>query len=462
MPGSQADIVQHPSAAALLKFYRAYYRPERAVLTVVGDIDPGQLEAQIAAGFSDWTGVAESGRLPVFKVPQGRGLETRIHVEAAAQPRVVLTWIQPPLSHPINRAGWRRQNIESVAWQIVNRRLAALAASAEHPFVNAGAGEREQRNAARLIQLSAACHDGDWRKALEALVRSRQALLQGRVSQAEIDSAVAAQKAARQREDMSAGTRTTPALANMLSSDAEADEITVAPSQARAVGDEDQTGLAPAIIAPTLKDMIGAGDPLIFVSATHPVEGGDAAVRDAYRAAVQISQPLAAAAAPAQWSYTDFGPPGRMVETGGAPDLGVSSFRFGNNVRLLVRPSKARENQVQVSVKIGDGRAGLARDGAATGWLFGGLLPGGLGALSTTDMVTALSGKSYRIGFGLGDGAFSFSGETTPGDLETQLQVMAAYIKDAGYRAEAFEQFRQQLLRQLRVADATPQGAMAL
>ncbi len=460
MPGSEATIIQHPAPSALVKFYHAYYRPERAVLTVVGDVDPDQIAAQISARFAGWTAIGDAGSDPIFKVPLDRGLQARSHVEDGAPTRLTLAWIQPPLAHPVNRGGWKRLTIDNLAFQIINRRLAAMAMSAEHPFVGAQAGEQDARGVAVLFHLSAGFDGEDWRKALEALVQVRQSLLRGDVSQAEIDSVAAAQIAARQRGELSADTRTSSGLAGTLSADADTMDIAISPAQVRAFGDEDLTGLTPELVGAALKDMFGAGDPLIFVSAHRAVD--EAAVLGAYRAADKDTKPLSAAAAPVKWPYTDFGPAGRVVETGGAPEIGVTSMRFSNNVHLLVRPSKARVNQVQVTIKIGDGRAGLPKDRAVAGWLFGGLVPGGLGALSPAEIVTALSGKSYRVGFGVGDGTFAFSGETTPGDLQTQLQIFAAYIKDAGFRPGGFEQFRQLSLSRLHDAAATPGGIMGL
>jgi len=151
-----------------------------------------------------------------------------------------------------------------------------------------------------------------------------------------------------------------------------------------------------------------------------------------------------------------------VVKSQNAADIGVTVLRFANNVRLLVRPSHTRVNQVLVSVRLGNGRLGLAKNSAVPNWLFGGLMPAGLGALSSTQIVTALSGKSYGFGFGVGDNAFGFGGQTTPEDLQTQLQVIAAYIKDPGFRPAGFEQFRQQSINRLKSADATPSGVMGL
>ena len=462
-PGGEGDIVEHPSSADLLRFYRAWYRPDRAILTVVGNIDPDALERDIAARFTDWSGDGPAGAKPVFHIPFGRGLEARLYAEEGAPNRITLSWVRPPIAHPLDRAAWKRVHIRGVAVQIINRRLAAMASSAGHPFVNAGAGEQQAFRAANISTLSARFESGDWKKALDALAQIRLALLKSSVSQAEIDSVVMAQKAAAQRQEAAADTRTTSGLASSLAGTTALGEIPVNPAQARAALDADLAGLTPETIAPALKDMFD-GDPLIFVSSRTALTATESTVLEAYRAVVDAAQSLASPA-PGQmaaWPYTDFGAAGEVVESKSIADIGVTSIRFANHVRLLVRPSKLRLNQVLVTVRFGDGRLGLPKDRAILNWLPGGATAGGLGALSASQIVTALSGKSYGLGLILGDGAFSLSGGTNNQDLPAQLQLFAAFIKDPGFRPEAFEQFRQQSIGRLRSADATPQGVMGL
>jgi zinc protease len=459
-PGAEPSIIEHPAAPALLNYYRIWYRPDRAVLTVVGDVDPDRLASRIAARFADWKGAGHGGSDPVFKIGTDRGLEARIHTETGAPARLVMTWVKPALAHPVDRAGWTRLHLHGVALQIANRRLSALAADGEHPFTGAWAGQRDARRAAMLYSLAVNLGD-DWRKSLTFLAEARQSLLNTPITQAEIDSVVTAQKAAAKRAEAAADTRTTSGLASIMAANAIQGDVWVSPAQLRAALDQDLAGVTPQAVGAALKTMF-AGDPLIFVSSREAVEGGEAAVVDAWRTAGTGTPHAASAAISVTWPYTDFGPPGRVVESASAPDIGVTVLRFANNVRLLVRPSHKRANQVLVSVRLGNGRLGLSKNSAVPNWLFGGLMPGGLGALSSTQMVTALSGKSYGFGFGVGDNAFGFGGQTTPQDLQTQLQVMAAYIKDPGFRSAGFEQYRQQSINRLRTADATPSGAMGL
>ena len=51
-------------------------------------------------------------------------------------------------------------------------------------------------------------------------------------------------------------------------------------------------------------------------------------------------------------------------------------------------------------------------------------------------------------------------GETTPRDLPLQLDLLAAYVTDPGFRPEALERYRAQLARALRPACAAPDGAL--
>ena len=63
-PIGRDDVIESATPAQLRAFYDAYYRPERAVLVVVGDIDPTAIEAKIKAMFSDWAGRGAAGQGP--------------------------------------------------------------------------------------------------------------------------------------------------------------------------------------------------------------------------------------------------------------------------------------------------------------------------------------------------------------------------------------------------------------
>jgi len=114
---------------------------------------------------------------------------------------------------------------------------------------------------------------------------------------------------------------------------------------------------------------------------------------------------------------------------------------------------------VLVSVDVGGGRLDLPADRPVPAeWAAPALIAGGFGKLSYEDSQRALAGKLYSASFAIANDAFQFKGATRPEDLGVQLQVLAAYLADPGYRPEAFERVRSALLAELPQLEATPDG----
>lgn len=462
MPGGDPAIVAAAPIQRIRDFYNAFYRPERAVLVVVGDIDPDKVEALIRGQFGGWQDAGAAGADPKIAVPLSRGQETRLYTETGAPSAISLVWPQALDPKPTDRAHWKSFHIQSVALAILNRRLQQLAASPERPFQGARAARGEAERAAELVSLSIGYEPGNWRRALDAAEQVRLGVSRAGVSQAEVDHVLVEQHAAYANASLAADTRPTSALANELVGKAGDGDIFTNPAQDMAASDEDLKGLTADAVTASLRAMFAGSGPLIFVSASQPIEGGEAAIKAAFLDSEKAAAaaPFSPAVAQTPWPYADFGPAGAVADKRQVSDLGVTFVRFANGVRLAVRPSKLRANQVLVSVKVGNGRLDLPRDQISAAWLAGALVQGGLKAMSYTDMQQALSGKSWRAGFGVGEDGLVFSGGTTPGDIDTQLQVMAAYMREPGFRPEAFEQFKSASVTRRRQADAVPGGIL--
>ncbi len=86
----------------------------------------------------------------------------------------------------------------------------------------------------------------------------------------------------------------------------------------------------------------------------------------------------------------------------------------------------------------------------------GAYVSGGLEALSYLDMRRSLEGKVANIGFGIDDDAFALSGGTRPADLDTELQLIAAYISSPGWRQEPYRQSLSSLADNLSKLDTSP------
>jgi zinc protease len=125
-------------------------------------------------------------------------------------------------------------------------------------------------------------------------------------------------------------------------------------------------------------------------------------------------------------------------------------------------PTKFKTDEIQVMARIGHGRLDLPSDHPTPLWAAASGFPeGGLDRLDTQDIDQVLRSKILGRGFGVGDDAFVLSGSTRPEDLDSQLQLLAAYVAHPGWRPEGFERmqtFAPTLLDQLR---ATPNGVLS-
>jgi zinc protease len=109
-----------------------------------------------------------------------------------------------------------------------------------------------------------------------------------------------------------------------------------------------------------------------------------------------------------------------------------------------------------VHAEVGHGRLDLPNDRALPIWAAPALPLSGLKAISYDDIQKAFAAKVVSIDFAIQDAAFKFEGATQPRDLQTQLQLLTAYVSDPAYRPDVFKRVQQAYLNMLPQLQATP------
>ena len=193
---------------------------------------------------------------------------------------------------------------------------------------------------------------------------------------------------------------------------------------------------------------------MLFLSSTTPVEGGETTLASVYREATTAT--LADGTPPdlAPWPYTNFGTPGTVAETRKIEDLDVTFIRFANGVRLTVKPTKFRADQILIGINLAGGELAMPKDRQVIN--IGAYLGGGLEAMPFIDIRRTLPGKIYGVSFDLSDDAFSLAGATRPADLDIQMQVLTAFMTKPGWRPDYFQQGLSSLSDGLAKLDINP------
>jgi len=238
-------------------------------------------------------------------------------------------------------------------------------------------------------------------------------------------------------------------------------DVPTNPAQNLAAFRKDTTGLTATEVTAALRGVFAGAGPLLFVTGPKPVEGGEAGLTAALAAAE--SAPIKAAVAEARiaWPYASFGTAGKVVSRTQVADLGITTVTFANGVELSVKPTRYAADQVMVGVTIGHGLEGVAKTERPMNWALLAFTFGGLKDIGFEDMGHTLAGKTYAPAvLILGEDRSLMAGVTKPEDLDTQMQVLAAYLTAPGWRPEAFERIRASYVAQLPQLEVTPQGVM--
>jgi zinc protease len=441
-PIGLVPVIQNAKVGQIADLYHKYYRPERATLVVVGDIDPAAMEAKIKARFGDWQGKGEPGADPDLGKVTSHGPDFRLAVEPGAPTGLELSWVTPPDLAPDTEAKRKREIIEQVGLAVLNRRLATLAREDNPPFISAAAFRGNQLKAEQVTGVLLYAQLDRWKQAITAAETEARRIVQFGVRPDELARELAESESTLKLAADGAATRRTPVLAEEIAGSLEEDDVQTAPADDLALFRADTKGLTAADVSAALKETFGGAGPLVFMSAPTTPDGGVKAVRTAYEAA--HAQAVTAPEAPKQvdWPYTSFGPVGKVADRKDVSDLDAVFVRFDNGVRLTVKSTKLRQDQVLVSVRFGQGLEDMPSDRQTITWAGGAFAEGGLRQITADDAERALTGQVYDVGFGAEPDAFVLEGRTRTSDAPTQLQVLAAYVSDPGWRPEAFRRLK--------------------
>jgi len=461
LPIGKTEVLKTAPAQRLRDFYQAWYRPENAVIVAVGDFDVDAMEAKIKTRFGDWKGQGQPGVKSDLGPVAKRGLTAKVLVEPGAQTSVQLAWILPPDLELETRAKDKEELTKALGFAVLNRRLQVLTRSDDPPFIVAMAVQNDQEHAADITTLAATVRPGSWSQALTALEQEQRRVVQHGVRQDELDREIASMRAGFVAAAAGEATQRTTALANAIVGTLGDVEIVTSPSQNLAVFDEATKGLTADKVSALLKAQFVGSGPLIVIPTPTAIEGGEKAVTDAYAASAKT--PVAAPAAPGvtNWPYSTFGATGAVAEQKDVTDLDTVFVRFANGVRLTIKPTKFRDDQILVKARVGHGVLGLPTASQSPMWAGSAFIEGGLKQISTQDMERVLNGKVWNANLGLEDDAFSLSGRTRPEDLDTELQVLAAYVTEGGWRPEAFNRIKTYYGTIHDQLESTPGGVMS-
>ncbi len=391
----------------------------------------------------------------------GDGGRTAIYLDPALSERIIASRHGRYLEEPDSMAQRRENLLREIGYDIINRRLQSLTRRPNAPFRAANLGTGEVFRAGRTTSLTVDTIDGKWQRGLTAAALEYRRALEYGFTKTEVAEQVAIIRTAHRNAVGASATRSNAALVHAALTLVRDDEVPATPQSSLARLEAFVPQITPdAVRAALTREAVPLDNPLLRFSGRNDPVGGVEAIRAAWDAAMKDKIAPTHGGTAANFAYSSFGQPGTLVSDVREAALGIRQVRFANGVRLNLKQTTLEQDRVlvQVSVDGGDMLATSANPLATE--MVSTLAAGGLGKHSQDELQTILAGRTVGMDLSSTPETFTALAQTTPGDVELQLQLMAAYITDPGYRPEGEALYRQTINNFFAQKDATPVSAL--
>ncbi len=461
LPIGTAESIQNADAAKLTALWQRLYRPQDVALIVVGDFDAAKVEAAIKAHFADWRAPAAVAQPDPGPFDFALAGKTDVYLDPALPERVTVSRTGPYQDEPDTVANRQQQLLRLIGYGIVNRRLQRLAREGDPPFRAARLGTGDVFKAGRTTSLVVDAGDGEWRRALATAEREYRRALEFGFTPAEVAEQVANLRTAQENAAAGAATRNNATFVALALSLLHDERIPTTPESSLERFNDVAPAITPeAVLAALEHELVPLDNPMIRFEGRTAPQGGAEALRAAWNAG--MAEPLAKLGdvAFADFSYTDFGPAGKVVSDKAEPLLGIREIVFANGLKLNLKPTELQNDRISLSLAIDGGQMLDTKEHPLATAMVSVLPIGGLGKHSYDELQSILAGRSVSFAIGDGERTFRMGATTTPRDLELQLELLAAAISDPGYRPQGEAQYRRNIENFFARLDATPEAAL--
>lgn len=468
LPIGTVDVIKETDRARLKTFYDGWYRPEQMVLIMVGDFSVAMAEGLVEEQFSGFTARAPLPDAPETGTVEHEGLKAFYHHEPGqAGTTVGIEVLRPYHPVPDSLSLRRRKMVQDLADQIVQNRLDSRLKSTSAPYTSAVVGSGVYLNRIRYAEVSADSGADHWRQTLAVLEQElRRARLFG-FTDAELTRV---KKEWRKRLDNAvkeAPTRNSTTLARQIIRDLAADRVIQSPEQK-------QRNLAPMIDSVDLEQVHQAfqenwpeSHRLVTVTGNADLtrkssKTPEERIQDAFLDAAEAVVHRPASEKVASFPYLpEPESAGTITSRQVVKDLGITRIAFDNGIRLNLKRTDFKTNEVLATLIFGHGQSaepaalpGLSLLAEST------VNESGLGAMDTDELERALAGGSTTVDFKIAEAHFGFSIESVSGEVELMFQLLRAHLIDPGFREDALVLVRERLRQDYQSYTRSVEGVM--
>ncbi len=450
LPIGTPEILKSFPRQRLVDFYRKWYRPDLMAVAVVGDVDPGDALKLLEQHFA--TIPAASGTAPTVdrSVPTPKDTTYLVSTDPEAQQWTITVAYKRAVELQKTVGDYRKGLVDQLATQMLNLRLADVARRPKAPILAGEAGNDGIVRLLTLFDVGAAVPEGGLANGFETLVTETRRMQQFGFSADELTRAKAALLATFERAVKERETSESPSYANeYVRAFLESEPIPGIQFEHQ-IASTFVPGITVQEVGEAANKLVGSGSRVVLAVAPEK--------KDAPVPTEQALQQVAAKAdVAAIEAWTDALAGRELVETKPAAgkvanrraiaELDVTILSLSNGAEVWLKPTDFKNDQVLLSSYALGGESVVPESDYREAQLAASLVGiGGMGGLNPVDLSRLLSGKLAQVSPTVDTYTEGTTGQASPRDLETALQLNYLAFTSPNLTEEAFELMKRRVI----------------
>jgi zinc protease len=470
LPIGKEKVIKTMDHALLKSFYDNHYRPDNMVLVMVGDFDISIVEQLIQKRFGamvfrgraqpkmDFGEIRHKGIKPFYHFEKDEGLTT-----------VTLESLEKIYPEPDSFALQKRMLVEDVLNRIIGYRLDSLVREAGSPFTTASIRSGVLTDFVRYAEISADCDPINWEAALTVLEQVlRRAMTHG-LTLDELERAKKEILSDFANDVKTASTRDSKKLAEYIIHKINMGRVIQSPFQKQEIFSPVIRDLTLKDVSDCMKNLWENDHRLVLVTGNALIQSsGKKTPEEKILSIYQKSseQPVGPPGKKETRPFPYLKTPdhkGSVLSRVELPETGIVQIEFGNNIRLNLKKTDFKANEVTIAATFGLGRSSEPLDKPGLGMLSEALInESAFGLMDKAELERSLAGKETKFSFKTNEDCFAVNIDTVSDELKLAFQLLYAQFLDPGFGKDAFKLVKERLNQEYDGLSHSVEGVMEI
>ena len=445
------DVIQNFDYETLRRFYHDWYRTDLQAIAVVGDIDVDEVEQKIVALFSKIDAVENAPEREFHEIPFHKETLFAKASDPEATSHSVSIYIKHEGTAPENKSMnyYRSSYVNSLFNRMMSDRIGELVQKGNPPFIGGSVGYGNFARGYNMLSISASAHPNRMEEGLRAIYTEAQRVYRYGFTAPELERAksnIITQTETRwKQKDKIRNDQFIRGMVNhylagepLPSIDFEwqfvqaiLPTITVEEMSAKArewIKDENRVII---VMGPDAPDVTILSEEQAFAVLQEVEQGEIAPYEEKEVAQSLIDKELK-------------GSP--VVSARKLEDMNAVEWTLANNAKVVYRFADYQKDNVILYAQSPGGSSLYGTDKLASAMMLGNFTGSfGVGGFDAITLRRMLAGKNVNLSPGLGGLNETFSGSSSPRDIEILMQLLYLHFEQPRFDEEAYNAMHQRL-----------------